>query len=295
MTITVLLSAGLAFLMLVVGLRLTWEDFRNLARQPSAVATGLVAQMVMLPVLAVAISRFLGLSPQMSLGLLVVAAAPGGITSNFITLIARGDAALSATMTLGTSLAAAVSIPLVLILGQAPVSGGLESLSLAIGKTGIAVLAVSAVPLLIGMVLRRRYPAGIGRWMALLERTASAIFIGIVAAAFYQNWGAMTAHAVEAGPAAVLLNLGAIGGAFAAGTIMRLPSRQTLAIAIECGLQNIAMAMFVAASILQDTSLLIPALVYAVVMNVTALALILTGRLIDAMRPDAGVDAKSRA
>ena len=285
MTITALLSAGLAFLMLVVGLRLSGGDFRNLWRQPRAVAGGFVAQMLVLPLLALAISWALRLSPAMSLGLLVVAAAPGGITSNFITLIARGDAALSATMTLGTSLAASLSIPLVLMLGHAPVAGNLSGLVPQIARTGFAVLAVSAVPLAIGMVLRQVLPGFVARYMPGLERSASVIFLVIVAAALAQNGRAMIDHAAEAGPAAVLLNLGAIAAAFATGWLLRLPARQTLAIAIECGLQNIAMAMFVAATVLQDTSLFAPALVYAVVMNITAMALIAVGRFGSPPRP----------
>jgi bile acid:Na+ symporter, BASS family len=285
MTITALLSAGLAFLMLVVGLRLSGGDFRNLWRQPRAVAGGFVAQMVILPFLALLISRMLSLSPVMSLGLLVVAAAPGGITSNFITLIARGDAALSATMTLGTSLAACVSIPLVLMLGHAPLASDFGSLVPQIARTGIAVLAVSAVPLLCGMALRRYFPALVSHWVPLLDLAATLIFLVIVAAAFLQNGRAMIAHAPEAGPAAVLLNAGAIAAAFTTGWLLRLPRRQTLAIAIECGLQNIAMAMFVAATILHDTSLFAPALVYAVVMNITAMALIVAGRFWSPRRP----------
>lgn len=280
MTITALLSAGLAFLMLVVGLRLRWDDFRNLGHQPRALAIGFAAQMVWLPVLAMGLSRSFGLAPELALGLLVVAAAPGGITSNFITLIARGDVALSATMTLGTSLAASVSIPMVLYLAGAPVSVGMESLVWAIGRTGLAVLAVSAVPLLVGMALNLAYPDTVGRLMAVLERLASAIFFAIVAVAFVQNWGAMTAHAAMIGPAVALLNLGAVAGGFAAGAAGRLPFRQSLAIAIECGLQNVAMAMFVAAGVLGQPGLVIPALVYAVMMNVTALVLIVIGRLV---------------
>jgi len=280
MTITALLSAGLAFLMLVVGLRLRWDDFRNLGRQPRAVAIGFAAQMVWLPVLAIGLSWGFGLAPEMALGLLVVAAAPGGITSNFITLIARGDVALSATMTLGTSLAASVSIPVVLFLAGAPVSVGMESLVWAIGRTGLAVLAVSAVPLLVGMALNLAYPDTVGRLMTVLERLASAIFFAIVAVAFVQNWGAMTANAAMIGPAVALLNLGAVAGGFAAGVLGRLPFRQSLAIAIECGLQNVAMAMFVAAGVLGQPSLVIPALVYAVMMNATALVLIVIGRLV---------------
>lgn len=276
---TALLPAGLAFLMLVVGFRLTVADFRLLWRRPAGAVTGLVAQMLALPLLAILISKLLDLPPSMALGLLVVAAAPGGITSNFITLLARGDAALSTTMTLFTSLAATVSIPAVLSLGGAPLSGGLGGLAGAVAKTGLAVMAVSALPLIAGMALRRFATAPVERVAPSLEKAATVIFLGLVAAAFYQNWDAMVSYAPQAGPAAMLLNLAAIATAFVAGKAARLPGRQTLAIAIECGLQNVAMAMFIASNVLLDENLMIPALVYAVVMNVSALALLIGGRL----------------
>jgi len=140
-------------------------------------------------------------------------------------------------------------------------------------------MAVSALPLIAGMALRRFATAPVERVAPSLEKAATVIFLGLVAAAFYQNWDAMVSYAPQAGPAAMLLNLAAIATAFVAGKAARLPGRQTLAIAIECGLQNVAMAMFIASNVLLDENLMIPALVYAVVMNVSALALLIGGRL----------------
>lgn len=274
-----LLPLGLAFLMLVVGLRLSWRDFQGLWRKPLAVVLGLVLQMVALPLMAFAIARVLALPPVLALGLLVVAAAPGGITSNFITMLARGDVALSTTMTLFTSFAACFSIPLVLTLGGAPIPGGFAALAASLGKTGAAVLVVSVVPLLIGLAVHSLRPALAQRWGGVLDKIATLIFFGLVIAAFAQNWSAMIEHAREAGLASALLNAGAILLAFAAGGAAGLPGRQSLAIAIECGLQNVAMAMFVASTVLNDDRLMIPALIYAVVMNISALGLLAIGRM----------------
>lgn len=290
---TALLPAGLAFLMLVVGLRLTGADFRALWQRPLAVVLGLAVQMLALPLLALLVSWGMSLPPALALGLLVVAAAPGGITSNFITLLARGDVALSTTMTLFTSLAAALTIPLVLMLAGSRVDGGASALALGIGKTGLAVLVVSAVPLLLGMAIRRRRPDFTSRWTPPLGRAATVIFFALVFAAFYQNWDAMVAYGPQAVIAASLLNVAAIAAALAAGVMARLPGRQTLAIAIECGLQNVAMAMFVAATVLHDQSLMIPALIYAVVMNVSALMLLALGRLAIPAALEAGVPAEA--
>lgn len=278
MLVTALLPLGLAFLMLVVGLRLAAADFSQLWRSPKAVWIGFLVQVAGLPLLALAISRILALPQELALGLLVVAAAPGGITSNFMAVLGRADVALSTTMTLGTSLLAAISIPLVLWLGQGQVAVQGSALALAIARTGLAVLAVSAIPLLAGMALRAKAPAFLARWSRLLERVSTAIFFAIVLATFVQNGQAVLSDAARAGPAAILLNLGAIGLALGLGRLVVLPPRQILAIALECGLQNVAMALFIATSVLQDARLVAPALVYALVMNVTALVLVAFGR-----------------
>lgn len=274
-----LLPAGLAFLMLVVGLRLTWGDFRSLWLRPLPLFIGLALQVGALPLIAIVIARILALPPDLSLGLLVVAAAPGGITSNFITMLARGDVALSTTMTLATSLAACLTVPLVLAMGGVEIPGGVDSLAFGIARTGIAVMVVSVLPLVAGLVLRWRWPTAVARWAAPLNKAATLVFFALVIAAFTQNWSAMMAHIADSGLASILLNIAIIALAFLVGEAVRLPGSQTLAIAIECGLQNVAMAMFVAATVLKEDSLMIPALVYAVVMNVSALGLLGIGRL----------------
>jgi bile acid:Na+ symporter, BASS family len=274
-----LLPAGLAFLMLVVGLRLTWDNFRSLWQRPLPVLLGLALQVGALPLLALLIARFLDLPPGLSLGLLVVAAAPGGITSNFIAMLARGDVALSTTMTLATSFVACLTIPLVLAAGGVQIPGGIDSLTLGIARTGLAVMAVSIVPLVVGLVLRRRWPVFSIGWAPMLNRAATFVFFGLVIAAFAQNWSAMLEHFADSGVASILLNAVIIALAFLVGEAVRLPGRQTLAIAIECGLQNVAMAMFVASTVLKDDTLMIPALIYAVIMNISALALLGIGRL----------------
>lgn len=267
-----LLPLGLAFLMFVVGLRLTFDGLAEVFRRPAALATGLAAQMVALPLLALGIAAALSLSPAMTTGLLVIAAAPGGITSNYVALAARADVALSTAMTLATSLAAGFSIPAVLFLsGELP---GEAAAMPALARMGVAMFAVAAIPLLAGIGVRRLFPALSGRAERPLGRLAALVFAAIVLATFWENRAAMAEHAATIGPAAVLLNLCAIAGGFGLGAVTGQPPRRSLAIAVETGLQNVAMAMFVATALLGRSELTAPALVYAVAMNVSALGLI---------------------
>lgn len=273
-----LLPAGLAFLMLVVGLRLTWDDFRFLWQRPRAVAAGLALQILALPLLAILISRGLALPPTLSVGLLLVAATPGGVSSNFITLLARGDAALSTTMTLTTSLAACLTVPLILIAGGAEIGSSLTALIAGVGKTALAVMAVSTLPLVLGMVLHWRWPDLAKMITPHLNRAAALIFAALVITAFFQNWGGVVSYGAKAVLAALMLNVSAIAAAFLLGNTAGLPHRQKLALAIESGLHNVAMAMFIAANVLMEEKLMIPGLIYAVIMNVSALGLLALGR-----------------
>lgn len=272
----ILLPIALAFLMFIVGLRLGFGDFRAIARSPAALAAGLAAQVLLLPAIALGLAYVFGLTPAMRLGLIVVAAAPGGITSNFIAVLARADVALSTAMTLVTSLLAVVSIPLILsAFVENGTGGGLPLLML---KTALPVFAVSAVPLLLGIAIRGWRPAIASRIEPPLRRIGTVVFAALVVSVFYQNWPAVTAHADDVGPAVVILNLGIIAVALAGGPLLRLPQRQTLAIAIECGLQNVAMAMFVAMTILGRPEIMVPAMIYAITMNVSVLVLVYVGQ-----------------
>lgn len=274
-----LLPIGLAVLMLVVGLRLAPAGLAGVIRRPKALIVGLAVQMGALPLLALAIAWLLALPPAAAAGLLVVAVAPGGITSNYVALAAGADLALSTAMTLITSLAAAVTIPLVLALGGPLVGlGAADDGGLALLRSAAAMVLVTALPLALGMAIARLAPAAVSRADRALRLMSGLVFAAIVLATFWDNRAAMAAHAATVGPAAALLNLGAIATAFAAAALARLGRRQGLAIAIETGLQNVALAIVVATSLLGRAELTTPVLVYAVVMNLSAPALLAVGR-----------------
>lgn len=271
-----LLPLGLAFLMFAVGVRLTHGGLAAVFRRPAALAAGLAVQIALLPLLAFLIGRLFGLDATMATGLLLVAAAPGGITSNYIALLARADVALSTAMTLVTSLFACVTIPLVLTLAGIDIGAG--SPVLAMLRMSIVMFAVAAVPLLSGLGLRRFLPRLADRLDRPLDVASRLVFAAIVLATFWQNREAMVAHAFDIGPPAALLNIMAIAAGFGVAGLLGLARAQGFAIAVETGLQNAAMALFVATAIFGQGELTIPALVYAVLMNVTALVLIAMAR-----------------
>lgn len=268
-----LLPAGLAFLMFAVGLRLTLADIGAVFSAPTALLTGLFVQVCMLPGAAVLLARAFDLSPPMATGLLILAVSPGGITSNYITMLARADVALSAAMTLMTSAAAVITVPLVLHAADQFLD--IEAAAdRSLGGIAIAMALVSILPLLAGIGIARYLPTVQRSFGSLLDTLSKAVFAAIVISTFVENWGVMTLHASEVGIACILLNFAAIGMAFAASKLMRLPGNKSTAIAIEAGMQNAAISMFIAANLFGDSTLAIPALIYALAMNVTALVLI---------------------
>lgn len=268
-----LLPLGLALLMLVVGLRLKPRDFAVVFRHPKALGVGLAVQLLALPILAFFLGRVLGLSPMMQAGLILVAAAPGGVTSNYIAYLARADLALSTGMTLITTLLASVTIPIVLTMFDVADLGGAAGIT----RLSSAMLAVSVVPMLLGMGLGTVSERWQGRVLGLLEPAAKAIFVAMVLATFVQNWGPMQTNLAEVGVAVIGLNLGSLCLAALAAKLAGLLWSQTRAIMVEASLQNVAVAIFVAGSVLGEPALVVPGLLYAMVMNVTALVQIYLG------------------
>ena len=268
MPIAVLLPAGLAIIMFTVGLRLTVADFARLLADPRAMLVGLGSQLVLLPLLALLILALYPLPPEFAAGLLILAASPGGITSNLLTLLAGGDVALAVSITAVTNVVSIVTLPLV--------TGA--AVSIPILPTLGGVLLTTGLPLAAAMLLRHHKPALADRLDGALRRVAVAIFAAIVLYAFWSQAPQIAAHGAELGPAVLALNAGAMALAFLWARLMRLDSRRATAIVLECGLQNAAMAITVGAVLLGKPAMAVPAILYALVMNVTAVGVVLARR-----------------
>lgn len=271
--IALFLPAAMMVLMLALGLRLHARDIGAVLAAPRALLTGLAVQILALPLIAVALIGVLGLSAPMAAGLLLVAAAPGGVSSNYMAHLARGSVALSVTMTAITSLLAPLTLPLVLALtGVARLAPG------DLARVSLGMAAIGVLPLAAGMVMAARAPRLAQRVHSRLAPAAKALFALMVLATFWQNRAAMAEAAGSAGVAAGLLALGAPLSALLAARLARLTPTEARTIAIEASLQNVAITLFVAGTLLRQPTLAVPGLIYAVVMNLVALVLILRSR-----------------
>jgi BASS family bile acid:Na+ symporter len=272
--VDVLLPLALGFIMFSLGLTLTPDDFTRVFKRPKAMAAGLFGQVALMPLLGLAVATLWGLPPDMAAGLMIVAACPGGASSGLITHLARGDTALSISLTAVTSVAAVVTLPFVIDLSLHHFTGSGVPGELPVGRLVRGVFFLTTVPVALGMLLKRRRPDFTARVLKATERAATALFLLIVIATFVSQRQALVDNFAAIGPAAVSLNLAAMAAGLGVALLAGLALRDRIAIVIECSLHNAAVGIFIAATVLQVPQMTVPSVIYALLMNVSALLLI---------------------
>ena len=261
------LPLGLVFIMFSLGLALVAEDFRRVFRSPRGVIVGMANLLLVAPLLGIAVAELFNLPPVLAVGLVLLGAAPGGTMANLLTHLARGETALSVTLTGLSSALAVVTVPAYLGIASAwfdlsGIDNDVEVLPIA-----ARVLAITLVPLAAGMAVRARFP----EWAKTNERRFKSVslvlFALIVAAAIVSEWGDVTEYLGDIIGAVVLLNVAAMAIAFGISRATRLGDRSSTAIALELGLHNATLAIAVGASL--DAEMTVPAAVYGIFMWAT--------------------------
>ncbi len=269
----VVLPLALAFIMLSMGLSLTPADFARVARRPRAALIGLTAQIVVLPLLAFALVVAWGaawvMDPYLAVGFLIIAACPGGVTSNLLTHLARGDTALSISLTAVTSVVSSITIPLIVTAAMAWFLGA-EAPPLPLLGTIAGIFSIVTVPVLIGMAIKARMPSLADRIEPACRHAAAALFVLIVVAAVIVEWPLLVAHFGEIGPPVLVLNLACMVMGWSLARATRLGRDQAVAITLETGLQNGTLAVLIAATFLGSDLMVVPGGVYSLVMFFTA-------------------------
>ena len=264
----ILLPVSLAFIMFTLGLALTMADFRRVALQPGDFVVGAFSQVVLLPLVGLALVFVWPMSPALAVGTMLIAACPGGVTSNLMTYLARGDTALSVTLTAVISLLSVVTLPLIV---GAAISWKMATAApdFSVFKTVIGIFVITVVPVILGMAVRAIWPVFAAAFERVGRVIATVLFVLIVAWAIYAERQTLADNIGEVGPAMLVLNLVMMGLAFALALGFRLGSAQRRAIVLECGLQNGTLAIVVAGTILQQPAMMIPAGIYSILMFVT--------------------------
>ncbi len=271
--LTKLLPIGLAFIMFALGLKLRVADFRRVVTRPAAVGLGLRAQMVLLPLTAFAIATTFELSPETAVGLMILAACPGGVSAGMITYLSRGDTCLSITLTAATSLLSFASVPIVVGLSLQHFMGASQAVDFPVLQAGVGLFVVTLVPVAAGIIVNQAgwLTAGVS---GLVGKAATVVFLLIVLTTFVTEWPSITENFSAVGPAILLLNVVTMATGALLGSVARLPVEGRIALAVECGIQNSALGITVALSLLSVASLAVPSVIYAFLMNITALTLI---------------------
>jgi BASS family bile acid:Na+ symporter len=265
----VLLPLALAVVMLGLGLGLTAADFRRVATMPKPVLVGLALQTLLLPAVAFLLAQAFHLPPELAVGLMLLAASPGGPTANIYSHLAKGDVALNITLTATNSLLCLVSLPLILDLSLTHFLGSGNSIAPPVRKV-VEVAVIILVPVLLGMFLRQRAPAFAARMDRPVRAFSLLVLGGVIAAAVAQEWTRLPGYFAAVGLACLAFNLLSLGLGYALPLVLRLPRRQAIAIAMEIGIHNGTLAIFIALNVLSSAALSIPAVAYSLMMFFTA-------------------------
>lgn len=270
------LPIALAIIMVGIGLSLTVGDFRREARAPRGLVVGSLAQLLLMPALGFAVVAVLGLDPVVAVGLIIVAACPGGATSNLITYLGRANVALSIVLTCTASLVTIVTLPLFADLAIGRYLGGAGAIEVPLGRTILTLIGVVLVPVVIGMNVRARAPERAAAGERVVSALGAVILVALIVgiALSVDDLGALLR---QAGPAAALLNLGGIAIGFGVGRLSGLGWEDRFTTAVELGVKNSTLGI-VLGSLLGDPAFAVPSAVYGLLMYVSAAALIAVGR-----------------
>ena len=258
----------LALIMLGLGLGLSIKDFTRILRVPKDFFVGFFSQLVILPIVALGIALILNLPAPIAVGLIIIAAAPGGVTSNVLTKFANGDVALSISLTAVVSLISIVSVPFVVIT-SADILG--VTISSDISMTGIALkmALVVTVPVVIGMTIRGFAENFISSKINIINKITGWLFVIVFAAIWIEEKDNILTYLAEAGLAVLILNIVMMTLAYFIAKKFVSGIAQQKCIALECGLQNGTLAVFVATLMFDDIAYMIPTAAYALIMYIT--------------------------
>lgn len=271
------LPFSLAVIMFGMGLSLRIEDFKRILIYPKAVGIGLLNQLVVLPIIAFGIANLFELPAELAVGLMILAVCPGGATSNLITHLAKGDAALSITLTACSSVITVFTIPFLVNYSIGYFIPGGEAQQLEVVGTVVSVLFITLIPVALGMITLAKAPALAQKWDQPFRKISTVFFVIIVLAAILKERDNLVQYFIEAGPAALTLNLSTLAVSFAMAKWTGLPFRQGLTIAIESGIQNGTLGITIAATLLVNSVMSIPSAIYSLLMFGTAALVILWG------------------
>ena len=260
----------LALIMLGLGLGLKLEDFTRILKTPKDFFVGFTSQLIILPIVAYLLIIFLRTPPEIAIGVMIIAAAPGGVTSNIMTKFADGDVALSISLTAVISLISIITVPLIIFTSAGFL--GITEISQNISMTGMALkmFLVVTVPVILGMIIRRFAENFVASKVEIFNKLNIVLFVIFFIAAFYEERENIISFITQAGLITLILNISMMVIAYYIAKVFASGIKQMRCIALECGLQNGSLAIFVSTQLFgTDILYAIPTGAYALIMYIT--------------------------
>ncbi|MBZ2169103.1 bile acid:sodium symporter family protein [Marinobacter sp. F4216] len=276
--ISIGLPVSLFIIMVGIGLTLTLRDFGQVTRNPKSILVGTAAQILVMPLTAFAIAQVLGLAPALAVGLVIIAACPGGTTSNLFALLARANIALSILLTVSASLITILTLPLFTNFALQTYMGEGADITLPAGKTIAMLVVIVLLPVALGMIIRTRAPQAAQKAESIVSIFGGVVLLALIVVIL---WGArerLPTLISEAGPAAFLLNLAGLIVGLGLSRLAGLSQRESLAVAIELGIKNGTIALMVTLTLLESSDMSVPAVIYSIMMYGFGAVLIGLGR-----------------
>ncbi len=267
----IFLPIALAFIMFALGLGLTGADFLRVLKQPKDFFVGAISQIILLPVIAFILVKIWPISPELAIGVMIIAAAPGGVTSNILTSFARGDVALSISLTAIISLLSVITVPFIIItsLGLLGSENVVQNISLT--SMAISMFLIVTVPVILGMIFRRFASNVAIKFESVAKKISIVLFIIVLLGAILAEKDNIVSYFADAGLITLVLNVIMMIVAFYVAKLFGTGNAQKKCIAIECGLQNGTLAIFVATTLFGGGAFVIPAATYSLIMFATSL------------------------
>ncbi len=267
----IFLPLALAFIMFALGLGLAGADFLRVIKQPKDFFVGAISQIILLPVIAFILVKIWPISPELAVGVMIIAAAPGGVTSNILTSFAKGDVALSISLTAIISLLSVITVPFIIVTSLGLL--GTENMPQDISLIGIAInmFLIVTVPVIIGMLFRKIASNSAIKFELIAKKISVVLFVIVLLGAILAEKDNIVSYFADAGLITLVLNVVMMIVAFYVAQLLGTGIAQKKCIAIECGLQNGTLAIFIGTTLFGGGAFVIPAATYSLIMFSTSL------------------------
>ena len=267
----IFLPLALAFIMFALGLGLTGADFLRVLKQPKDFLVGAISQIILLPIIAFILIKIWPISPELAIGVMIIAAAPGGVTSNILTSFAKGDVALSVSLTAIISLLSVITVPFIIITSLNILDLNNVPQNISLTNMALSMFLIVTLPVILGMIIKKILSNFALSFEPIAKKISIFLFVLVLIGAILAERNNVIAYFAQAGLITLVLNVVMMIVAFYVAQLLGTGVAQKKCIAIECGLQNGTLAIFVATTLFGGGVYLIPAATYSLIMFATSL------------------------